>query len=253
MALLDIYGLYNQAYDRYVNEGRQYNRDLNAFNKSVNDYNASIISGSDSYDPYTGNYSGGGPYTYYQGQTVGRTGTPIEQYQTDPIGYNTSYTRYGEEVLDPEQLYDYSGNLNEGIVKTTTPIYGGTNETTYVDPNTGLASLYASRPGEFTGVMPTEPIAPPEQEVGSLSNAILPESIYQSVFGRATPDMLSNEAWSLANLSSPFLGSESSTPYETGKVNISNNPLSYIDPNYFTLGSSGINQNTQIGGENPYY
>lgn len=242
MALLDIYGDYQRALDRYNNAGQ-------AYNNSVNAYNASTIHDTGAYNQ--GNYAGGGPYTMYNGYKLGRTGAPTSTYQTDPTGY--SYTRMGENgpetTTDSTQAYDLYGNLNEGW--STSPIYGGTNENTYVDPITGLASIFASRPADSFDL--TAPVAPPPQESTGFSNNISPEELYQKQFGRSTPDVLSNEAWSLANLSSPFMSSEAGTIYETGGLSQMNNPLSYVEPSALTTGQVSQPYGSQIGTENKYY
>ena len=256
-SLLDIYGLYNQALANYQRQADAYNAAGNAWNKAVNDYNASVISDQGAYNPQTGNYTGSGPYTMYNGYTVGRTGSPISTYQTDPTGYNTSYkTIYGEDI-SPEQAYDLYGNLNEGVNKTVTPIYSGTNETTYVDPTTGLASVFAARPASsFDMVAPTAPVAPPPQEVSGTLGNIDQTQLYQTVFGKSTPDAMSSEAWGLQNISSPFLSSESGTAYDTGNIGRMNNPLAYVGPDVLTTGQGGYDVNSVISGQmsgNPYY
>lgn len=252
--LLDIYGNYNKALQRYTQEANRYNSAGKAWEQSVKDYNASVISDRGAYNPQTGNYSGSGPYTMYNGYTVGRTGTPISQYQTEPIRQqgqifdfenNRWDNYYGEIPYDPE-----------GSKYRTVPVYGGTNETTYVDPNTGLASIYAARPAsEFTMEMPTAPIEPMGNPPNTMLGNIDQTQLYQSLFGKGTPDMLSNEAWSLQNISTPFLSTETSA-YETGGVNRMNNPLYYAQPNLLTTGQGGVDINSSISGQqvgNLYY
>lgn len=234
MALLDIYGDYQRALDRYNNAGQ-------AYNNSVNAYNASTIHDTGAYSQ--GNYTGGGPYTMYNGYKLGRTGAPTSTYQTDPAGYNTVTDYNNVTGTDPE------GNP---IYETSqVPYYSGTNETTYVDPVTGLASIFAQRPADSFDL--TAPVTPPPQESTGFSNNISPEELYQKQFGRSTPDVLSNEAWSLANLSSPFMSSEAGTIYETGGLSQMNNPLSYVEPNALTTGQTSQPYNSQIGTENKYY
>lgn len=257
-SLLDIYGNYEQAqklyqdrYNSFMNEVNAYNKAGQAWNQAVKDYNASSISDRGAYDN-SGNYVGGGPYTMYNGYRLGRTGTPVSTYQTDPTGYSYK-SIYGEDV-SPEQAYDLYGNLSEGVNKI--PVYGGTNETTYVDPNTGLASIFPTRPAnEFTMTAPTAPEAPiaPEGSGYQGTSNISPEELYQKQFGRTTPDVLSNEAWSLANLTSPFLSSEAGTIYETGGLSQMNNPLSYVGPDALTTGQISQPGGSYIGTENKYY
>ena len=250
---MDIYGNYNRALQRYSQEADRYNAAGRAWQNSVEAYNNSIISDSGAYDPYSGNYSGSGPYTMYNGYTVGRTGAPLSTYQTEPTGYRYTNVWSNEEV-SPEQQYDLYGNLNEGVQKT--PIYGGTNETTYVDPTTGLASIYAARPAnEFTMEMPTAPIEPMGNPPPTVFGNINPTELYQSLFGKGTPDILSNEAWSLQNISTPFLSTETSA-YDTGGVNRMNNPMYYAQPDLLTTGQGGTNINSSISGQqtgNLYY
>lgn len=252
-SLLNIYGLYNQALANYQRQADAYNTAGNAWNKAVNDYNASVISDSGAYNS-SGNYAGSGPYTMYNGYTVGRTGSPISTYQTDPAGYNTVYD-YNTPINTIG--YDESGNPQYEYASTQVPYYSGTNETTYVDPTTGLASIFAARPASsFDMVAPTAPIAPPPQEVSSVGGNIDPTILYQTLYGKATPDIMSNEAWGLQNISSPFLNSETNTAYDTGGVNRMNNPLSYVGPDVLTTGQGGYDINSVISGQmtgNPYY
>lgn len=253
--LLDIYGNYNRALQRYTQEANKYNTAGKAWEQSVKDYNASVISDKGAYNK-EGNYAGGGPYTTYNGFTVGRTGAPINTYQTDPTGYNTSFTNAFGESVNPEQAYDLYGNLVEGVNKSVTPIYSGTNEITYVDPTTGLASVYAARPAsEFTMEMPTAPIEPMGNPPNTMLGNIDQTQLYQSLFGKGTPDILSNEAWSLQNIGTPFLSTETSA-YETGGVNRMNNPMYYAQPNLLTTGQAGVDINSSISGQqvgNLYY
>lgn len=110
------------------------------------------------------------------------------------------------------------------------------------------------RPAEtFDMQMPVAPIAPPEQQYSGMTSNISPEELYQKQFGRSTPDVLSNEAWSLANLTSPFLSSEAGTIYETGGLAQINNPLSYVGPDALTTGQISQPQAGMIGTENKYY
>ena len=251
--LLDIWGNYDRLYNQYTTQAKRYSNLADIYNKNVDAWNTSIISDAGAYDRYTGNYSGSGPYTTYNGQTIGRTGTPISTYQTDPTGYNTSYkTIYGEDI-SPEQAYDLYGNLNEGVNKTVTPIYSGTNETTYVDPTTGMASVYSKAPGEFNETMPTAPEMPMGDRPNTSLGNIDPTQLYQTVFGRSTPDALSNEAWSLANLTSPFFSNIDATPYETGAVNRANNPLYYMSPTELTTGQINQPEASSMYDQNPYY
>lgn len=245
-SLLDIYGSYTRAADRYNNAG-------NAWNQAVADYNASIISDRGRYDPQTGNYAGGGPYTYYDGYTVGRTGDPLRTYQTDPTGYNT-VTDYNN-IVGYQDAYDPESGASQQPIYATSqvPYYGGTNETTYVDPTTGLASMFAARPSaSFDMGMPTAPQAAPTSTV--MGN-IDPTTLYQTLYGKGTPDIMSNEAWALQNVSTPFLSPETSA-YETGGVNRMNNPLYYAGPDSLTTGQIGQDVNSYISGQqtgNVYY
>lgn len=254
-SLLDIYGLYNQALANYQRQANAYNAAGNAWNKAVEDYNASVISDQGAYNPETGNYAGSGPYTMYNGYTVGRTGSPISTYQTEPIKQQGQIFDFENNRWD-----DYYGEIPydpEGSKYRTVPVYGGTNETTYVDPTTGLASIFAARPASsFDMVAPTAPIAPPPQEVSSTLGNIDPTQLYQTIFGKPTPDAMSSEAWGLQNISSPFLNSEANTAYDTGNIGRMNNPLAYVGPDVLTTGQGGYDVNSVISGQmsgNPYY
>lgn len=237
--LLDIYGNYDRALQRYNQAGQ-------AWQNAANAYNNSVIWDENAYS--RGSYTGGNPYTLQDGYKLGRTGAPIKTYQTDPLGYNTVY-----DYNNPINVlgYDESGNPQYEYASTQVPYYGGTNETTYVDPTTGLASLYYARPAESFDM--TAPIAPPPQQYSDMTSNINPEELYQKQFGRSTPDVLSNEAWSLANLTSPFLSSEAGTIYETGGLAQINNPLSYVGPDALTTGQISQPQAGMIGTENKYY
>lgn len=251
-SLLDIYGLYDQAVQRYNNAG-------NAWNKAVEDYNASIVSDpayyqgvignigfSRGYTTTPGNYSGSGPYTMYNGYTLGRTGSPISTYQTDPTSYRTE--------SDYSNITGYDSEGNPIYATIDVPVYSGTNETTYVDPTTGLASVFAARPASSFDMV--APIAPPPQEVSSTLGNIDPTQLYQTVFGKPTPDAMSSEAWGLQNISSPFLSSEANTAYDTGNIGRMNNPLAYVGPDVLTTGQGGYDVNSVISGQmsgNPYY
>lgn len=301
-SLLDIYGLYDQAYNRYANLYNQelgryqnlanqyntaldeylgkvdeYNRLANVYNTDlaaqqaayqaqIDAYNASLIQDQGQY--VDGNFNQWAnpntPYTDYNGYTVGRQGSPVETYQAQQVEYG-GIDEWGNPVnnqgyYDPRTGLGYNnGNFDYA------------NENAYLNPNTGLVSIFTSRPGdftppEFTGVNPGEftmtaptfnepiaPIAPPEQPQSTYTGSVRPEELYQKTFGRSTPDVLSNEAWGLANIGTPFLSSEPTTAYETGGVAAINNPLSYVGPDALTTGSTGVDQNSLIAGQNPYY
>lgn len=302
-SLLDIYGNYDLAYQQYAN---RYNQELgryqnlaNQYNTAVDEYlgrvdeynnlanlyNADVAAQQQAYqaqidaynatinaDPNAYNSSGDFilpwqgsqvPYTEYGGKTIGRY-NPIETYTAGQVEYGT-IDEYGNPVsttayYDPRTGLGYNqGNFDYA------------SENAYIDPNTGLVSIFMSRPGEFnppafTGVNPGEftmetpvfneplaPIAPPEQQQSTFTGNVRPEELYQKTYGRSTPDVLSNEAWGLANIGTPFLSSEPTTAYETGGVAAINNPLSYVGPDALTTGQSGVDQNSLIAGQNPYY
>lgn len=102
---------------------------------------------------------------------------------------------------------------------------------------------------------PVEPDRPPfpEYGYGEPLRATSPYELYQTAFGRGTPDVLTNEAWSLANISTPFLASTPETAYDKGAVAKINNPLSYAGPQEFYTGQTDeTNQNT-MQGQNLFY
>lgn len=303
-SLLDIYGLYDQAYNRYANLYNQelgryqnlanqyntaldeylgkvdeYNRLANMYNADlatqqaaykaqVDAYNATIQTDPNLYNQY-GDYlpvwqgDNNATFTEYNGKTIGRV-NPIETYQAQQVEYG-SMDEWGNPVSN-QGYYDPRTGLgyNNGN-------FDYSNENAYLNPNTGLVSIFTSRPGDFnpptfTGVNPGEftmevptfneplaPIAPPEQAQSTFTGNVRPEELYQKTFGRSTPDVLSNEAWGLANIGTPFLSSEPTTAYETGGVAAINNPLSYVGPDALTIGSTGVDQNSLIAGQNPYY
>ena len=275
---------YNTALDEYLGKVDEYNRLANVYNADlatqqaayqaqIDAYNASLIQDQGQY--VDGNFNTWAnpntPYTDYNGYTVGRQGSPIETYQAQQVEYG-SMDEWGNPVstqgyYDPRTGLGYNnGNFDYA------------NENAYLNPNTGLVSIFTSRPGDFnpsafTGVSPgewtmeapqfneiapvfTEPDAPlqPSGSPSYLSTGnVRPEELYQKTFGRSTPDVLSNEAWGLANIGTPFLSSEPTTAYETGSVAAINNPLSYVGPDALTTGSTGVDQNSLIAGQNPYY
>ena len=236
--LLDIWGNYDQAINRYQSQ-------LTNYNKAADLYNNSVIWDTGQYSG--GNYQGSGPYTYQDGYRLGRIGTPIKQYQTEPTGYR-SVEGSMQIGTDPETGQPiWGGNGLYGDI----PTYADSTNTTYINPNTGLASLYQERPPEtFTGVEPTAPLGNrPNTTLGNMD----PTQLYQSIYGRATPDILSNEAWSLANLSSPFFSTAETTPYETGAVSRVNNPLYAMSPNELTTGQLGQPTDSTMNDQNPYY
>lgn len=100
---------------------------------------------------------------------------------------------------------------------------------------------------------PEEPMQPRAQTDTQALGEVLPQELYQSLFGRGTPDVMTNEAWSLQNISSPFMSSAPETAYETGQISAINNPLFTASPDLFTAGQQGYSPNTVIAGQNPYY
>ena len=100
---------------------------------------------------------------------------------------------------------------------------------------------------------PQEPIRPREPTDTQTLGEVLPQELYQSLFGRGTPDVLTNEAWSLQNISSPFMSSAPETAYDTGNISAMNNPLFTASPDYLTTGQQGYSPNTVIASQNPYY
>ena len=110
-------------------------------------------------------------------------------------------------------------------------------------------------PESFTMERPVEPITPMGNEPNTMLGNIDQTQLYQSLFGKGTPDILSNEAWSLQNIGTPFLSTETSA-YETGGVNRMNNPMYYAQPNLLTTGQAGVDFNSGISGQqvgNLYY
>ena len=111
---------------------------------------------------------------------------------------------------------------------------------------------------EYDLAMATKPVEPmrpdfPEYGYGEPLRAVSPYELYQTAFGRGTPDVLTNEAWSLANISTPFLASSPETAYDKGQVAKINNPLSYAGPQEFYTGQTDeTNQNT-MQGQNIFY
>ena len=110
--------------------------------------------------------------------------------------------------------------------------------------------------GEYDAAMasmPQEPIKPREATDTQTLGEVLPQELYASLFGRGTPDVLTNEAWSLQNISSPFMSSAPETAYDLGQISQMNNPLYYANPDLLTQGQQGQNPNATIATQNPYY
>ena len=100
---------------------------------------------------------------------------------------------------------------------------------------------------------PVEPIAPQEQEKSQPLRTVVPQELYNSLFGRGTPDVLSNEAWSLQNISSPFLSSTPETAYDVGNVAKINNPQAYMGPDELFTGQSDQTTLNTMTTQNQYY
>ena len=110
--------------------------------------------------------------------------------------------------------------------------------------------------GEYDYAMatrPEEPMRPRDPTDTQTLGEVLPQELYASLFGRGTPDVLTNEAWSLQNISSPFMSSAPETAYDTGNISAINNPLFAASPDYLTSGQQGYSPNTVIASQNPYY
>lgn len=101
--------------------------------------------------------------------------------------------------------------------------------------------------------MPQEPIKPRDPTDIQTSGEVLPQELYASLFGRSTPDVLTNEAWSLQNISSPFMSSAPETAYDLGQISQMNNPLYTASPDLLTRGQQGYDPNSTIATQNPYY
>lgn len=113
-----------------------------------------------------------------------------------------------------------------------------------------------SSQGEYDAAMasmPQEPIKPREATDTQTLGEVLPQELYASLFGRGTPDVLTNEAWSLQNISSPFMSSAPETAYDLGQISQMNNPLYAASPDLLTRGQQGYDPNTTIATQNPYY
>ena len=102
-------------------------------------------------------------------------------------------------------------------------------------------------------VEPEAPIAPQEQEASQPIKTVVPQELYNSLFGRGTPDVLSNEAWSLQNISSPFLSSTPETAYDVGNVAKINNPQAYMGPDELFTGQSDQTTLNTMTTQNQYY
>lgn len=253
---LDLVDIYNAEVQKYYDAVDAYNAkaqaEYDAYKNSINAYNASIIQDPGAYWG-DGSYHNG-PYTIYNGQQVGRTGA-TEQRQLDP----SEFKNYGFSLPTESYTYDEYGQ-QVPITEGGSGAIAGTDY--YISP-TGMYYGFASRPAssfspsiaqptfsakmpEFTAVAPTwaepeafdltAPIAPKNlPAAGSTLGNIPQQDLYQQLFGRGTLDTLSNEAWSLANIASPFTTSEENA-YETGNMTNLNNPYGYVAPDALTTG-----------------
>ena len=100
---------------------------------------------------------------------------------------------------------------------------------------------------------PTAPIQTQPQEQGQELRTVSPYELYGATYGRGTPDVLSNEAWSLQNISSPFLSSTPETAYDVGNVAKINNPQSYVGTDEMFTGQSDQTTLNTMTGQNQYY
>jgi hypothetical protein len=149
-------------------------------------------------------------------------------------------------------LLDIWGNYDQAYnqYNTLSDLYNKQVDTwnTWLDDRIGAQPV---RPDEAD--MPAEPIAPMGDRPNTSLGNIDPTQLYQTVFGRSTPDALSNEAWSLANLTSPFFSNIDATPYETGAVNRANNPLYYMSPTELTTGQINQPEASSMYDQNQFY
>ena len=150
--------------------------------------------------------------------------TPLDlygAYQRAVDQYNREYDRYMNDVNTWNDLY-YSGQYD------------------------AMRSM-----GE-----PVEPNAPAQtapQEQGQQLRSTSPYELYSTTFGRGTPDVLTNEAWSLANISTPFLSGTPETAYDKGQVAKVNNPLSYVGPEEMYTGQTDETNLNTMQGQNIFY
>ena len=134
-------------------------------------------------------------------------------------------------------------------------IYGNYNRA--MDEYNRLADEYNKiyYAGDYANLpeRPEEPARPREATDTQTLGEVLPQELYASLFGRATPDVLTNEAWSLQNISSPFMSSAPETAYDLGQISQINNPLYVASPDLLTRGQQGYDPNSTIATQNPYY
>ncbi len=154
---------------------------------------------------------------------------------------------------DYEQAYntfqDLADTYNQALDKYNQDVEAWNNY--YYNPE---SYPQVSRPSEtFDMPRPEEPARPREPTDTQTLGEVLPQELYASVFGRGTPDTLTNEAWSLQNISTPFLSSTPDTAYDLGQVNRMNNPLYYASPNLLTEGQQATSANQSMATQNPYY
>jgi hypothetical protein len=100
---------------------------------------------------------------------------------------------------------------------------------------------------------PEAPIEPRGQTDTQALGEVLPQDLYQSIFGKGTPDTLTNEAWSLQNISTPFMSSAPETAYDLGQVNRMNNPLYAASPDLLTTGQQAFDPSQTMYSQSQYY
>lgn len=141
------------------------------------------------------------------------------------------------------------------MADTLLDIYGNYNRA--MDEYNRLAEEYNKiyYAGDYGNLpeRPEVPMKPRDPTDTQTLGEVLPQELYASLFGRGTPDVLTNEAWSLQNISSPFMSSAPETAYDTGNISAMNNPLFVASPDYLTSGQQGYSPNTVMASQNPYY
>jgi hypothetical protein len=257
---LDVVDIYNSKVQQYYDAVDAYNaqsqREYDQYKNTINAYNASLIQDQNAYWG-DGTYVGGGPYTYYNGQQIGRTGA-IEQRKLTPDEYKDYgfvpatqvYGEWGDPILDengnPVTQGGESRAGQDWFVNTAGTLYRfAPRPASSFSPSIAQPTFTEKTP-QFTAIAPEwsepeafdlkAPIAPKNlPAAGSTLGNIAQQDLYQQLFGRGTLDTLSNEAWSLANIASPFTTSEESA-YDTGNMTNLNNPFGYVNPDALTTG-----------------
>ena len=246
MALFDTYrdaaekyqrqqNVYNQEYQDYANAYNAYMDPINRYNAAIDTYNTGLQGWKDK------NLTEYDRINALRNEEITHAQTPGIHNQENIDYHAANIQRYLDQLnamtASLPTAPDIKQYQHQVPGEMTTDEYGNTvqGEPTYTW-------------GEFNEAPPVAPEPSPEYIQGLNQPQVTPQqqnTLYQQLYSRPTTDVLSNEAWSLANLSSPFMSSETGTAYDLGNVSRMNNPLYQAGANELTEGST-TNPESQI-------